>query len=66
MNCKNLGECAMESKLLDQYPWAANHENAIRTVANFLGIDFEDALKQFDTRILHKVAKDQLQLPKAA
>ena len=56
----------MESKLLDQYPWAANHESAIHTVANFLGIEFEHALKHFDTRILQKVAKDQLELPKAA
>lgn len=56
----------MEAKLLDQYPWAANHENAIRTTATFLGIEFEVALKQFDTRILIKVAKDQLELRQAA
>lgn len=53
-------------KLLDQYPWSAQHENAIRTVAKFLGIDFELALKEFDDRILNKVAKENLDLPKAA
>lgn len=53
-------------KLLDQYPWSAQHENAIRTVAKFLGIDFESALKEFDGRILNKVAKEKLELPKAA
>ena len=53
-------------KLLDQYPWSAQHENAIRTVAKFLGVDFELVLKEFDERILNKVAKDKLDLPKAA
>ncbi|WP_455222528.1 hypothetical protein [Kaarinaea lacus] len=52
--------------LLDHYPWAADHENAIRTVAKFLSEDFEIVLRQFDERILAKVAKDNLQLPKAA
>ena len=52
--------------LLDQYPWSAQHENAIRTVARFLGIEFELALKEFDERILNKVAKEKLDLPKAA
>ena len=52
--------------LLDQYPWSAQHENAVRTVAKFLGIDFELALKEFDERILNKVAKEKLELPKAA
>ena len=56
----------MKTTLLDNYPWAANHENAIRTVAHFLGIELEEALKHFDSRILIKVAKDQLDLRKAA
>ena len=53
-------------KLLDQHPWSAQHENAVRTVAKFLGIEFELVLKEFDERILNKVAKDKLDLPKAA
>ena len=53
-------------KLLDQYPWSAQHENAVHTVANFLGLDFELVLKAFDERILNKVAKEKLDLPKAA
>jgi len=56
----------MDNKLLDQYPWAANHENAIRTIAKFMDMEFKDALERFDNRILIKVAKDQLSLPKAA
>ena len=53
-------------KLLDQYPWSAQHENAVRTVAKFLGLDVELVLKDFDERILNKVAKENLDLPKAA
>ena len=53
-------------KLLDRYPWSAQHENAVHTVANFLGIDFELVLKEFDKRILNKVAKEKLDFPKAA
>ena len=53
-------------KLLDQYPWSAQHENAVRTVAKFLGLDVELVLKEFDERILNKVAKENLELPKAA
>ncbi|WP_455366569.1 hypothetical protein [Kaarinaea lacus] len=52
--------------LLQHYPWAADHENAIRTIAKFLNDDFEAVLKQFDERILSKVAKDNLQIPEAA
>jgi hypothetical protein len=52
--------------LLDHYPWAADHENAIQTVAKFLCEDFEMVLRKFDARILKKVAKDNLQLPEAA
>jgi len=52
--------------LLDHYPWAADHEYAIQTVATFLRDDFEIVLRKFDARILAKVAKDNLQLPKAA
>lgn len=52
--------------IFDQYPWSSQHENAVRTVANFLGIDFEIALKEFDKRILNKVAKDKLDFPQAA
>ena len=54
------------SALLDHYPWASEHENAIRTTAAFLGIEFETVLKQFDERILSKVARDNLLLPQAA
>ena len=53
-------------QLLDQYPWSAQHENAVRTVAKFLGMDFEVILKEFDEKILSKVAKEKLELPKAA
>ena len=53
-------------KLLDEYPWSAQHENAVRTVAKFLGLDFELVLKEFNERILNKVAKENLELPKAA
>ena len=53
-------------KLLDQYPWSAQHANAVRTVAKFLGLDVELVLKEFDERILNKVAKENLELPKAA
>lgn len=52
--------------LLDHYPWAADHKNAIRTIALFSGEEFETVLRQFDERILAKVAKDNLQLPEAA
>ncbi|MCI0505522.1 MAG: hypothetical protein L0Z73_05365 [Gammaproteobacteria bacterium] len=54
------------SALLDHYPWAADHENAIRTIAVFMAVDFEVVLKQFDERILGKVAKEKLALPQAA
>lgn len=53
-------------KLMDQHPWSAQHENAVRTIAKFLGMDFELVLKEFDVRILNKVAKDKLDFPKAA
>ena len=53
----------MENELLEKYPWAANHETAIYTIAKFMGVDFETALKQFDERILTKVAKEKLELP---
>ena len=52
--------------LLDHYPWAADHKNAINTIATFSGIELEVVLKQFDERILEKVAKDYFHLPKAA
>jgi|GEM_PF-4197371 len=52
--------------LLDHYPWAADHKNAIITIASFSGVDLEVVLKQFDERILEKVARDYFQLPKAA
>jgi hypothetical protein len=52
--------------LLDHYPWAADHKNAIITTARFLQLDFEFALREFDGRILGKVAGDLLQLSRAA
>ena len=54
------------SIVLDRYPWAANHETAVRTTATFLGLELETVLKEFDQRILNKVARDQLYLPIAA
>ena len=54
------------SNVLDRYPWAANHEIAVRTTAAFLGLSLETVLKEFDQRILNKVARDQLYLPMAA
>ncbi|HEY5603471.1 MAG TPA: hypothetical protein VIM41_10195 [Gammaproteobacteria bacterium] len=52
--------------LLDHYPWAANHANAIRIIAAFMRVDFEVVLKILDERILGKVAKENLCAPKAA
>jgi hypothetical protein len=53
-------------ELLDHHPWAADHKNAIITIAKFLQVDFETVLQQFDERILGKVAKEHFQLSKAA
>lgn len=52
--------------LSDRYPWAANHEQAIRTVALFLGRDLESVFQAMDNQILAKIAQDQLNWPKAA
>ena len=53
-------------KVLDQYPWSAQHESAVSTVAKYAGIEFEWVLLSFDQLILNKVAKDKLDFPKAA
>ena len=53
-------------KVLDQYPWSAQHESAVSTVADYAGIEFEWVLLSFDQLILNKVAKDKLDFPKAA
>ena len=47
--------CAFE-----QYPWAAIHNGAITWLTNYMEEETESVIKQFDDRILLKVAKDHL------
>lgn len=56
----------VSDQLPEQYPWAAIHEQAIRTTATYLGLDLESVWRDYDEKILAKVAKDQLCLPRAA
>lgn len=46
--------------LFDKYPWAANHNDAITWLINYMEGNTESIIKQFDDRILQKVAKDHL------
>ncbi|MGD8559924.1 MAG: hypothetical protein PVG89_01730 [Gammaproteobacteria bacterium] len=54
------------SILLDRYPWAAIHEQAIRTTAVFLGLELEKVFMAYDEKILVTFARDQFVLPRAA
>lgn len=56
----------VSTQLPDRYPWGAIHENAIRTTATYLGLELERVWREYDEKILAKVAKDQLCLPRAA
>ena len=46
----------------EQYPWAANHNDAIGWIVSYMDVNIDTVIKQFDDRILGKVAKKHLQL----
>jgi hypothetical protein len=49
-----------QQPVFDQYPWAANHNDAIGWIVSYMDINIDTAIKQFDERILGKVAKTHL------
>jgi len=51
-----------QNLLFEQYPWAGNHDGAISCITNYMDDNAEKVIKQFDNRILQKVAKDHLEL----
>lgn len=44
--------------LFDQYPWAANHNDAITCITRYMDSNTESIIQRLDKRILNKVAKD--------
>ena len=46
----------------EQYPWAGNHDNAINWLVNYMDENAEVIIKEFDERILKKVARDHSNL----
>lgn len=52
----------LQQLLFDQYPWAANHDDAIAWITNYMDVNAEKVIKQFDNRILQRVAKVHLEL----
>jgi len=53
-------ETVKPTAIFDQYPWAANHNDAITWLTSYIDRDVESVIKQFDDRILQKVAKQHL------
>ena len=51
-----------QQPVFDQYPWAANHDDAIGWIVSYMDVNIDTVIKQFDERILGKVAKTHLQL----
>ena len=49
-----------QQSVFEQYPWAANHNDAISWLTHYMDEKPETVIKQFDDRILYKVAKDHL------
>ena len=49
-----------QQPVFEQYPWADIHNATIAWLANYMDETPETVIKQFDDRILQKVAKDHL------
>lgn len=52
----------IQQPIFDQYPWAANHNDAISWITSYMDVNAENVVKQFDKRILKTVAKKHLEL----
>jgi len=58
----NRNSGVQQDTVFDKYPWAANHNDAISWLTSYMDGNIESIIKQFDDRILQKVAKDHLVL----
>lgn len=52
-----------DQSAFEQYPWAGNHDSAINWLINYIDANAELIIKEFDNRILKKVARDHEALP---
>lgn len=51
-------KCNLSQNLFEQYPWAANHDDAISCITRYMDNNVESIVQRLDERILNKVAKD--------